>query len=461
MGNCNWSMVSSPIDVTKPVYIGHYNGISISMDGGNKWQDIEVGYSFIWVYALTIDPTNPQTIYAGTENEGAFKSINGGTIWDTVNCGLNDWSIYSFAIDPAAPGTIYAGSLGVVKSTDRGSSWTQLSMNDYPVYSLAIDPSASQTIYAGTSNGIYQSVNGGVDWTASNLGTTSPFLSIAALAIDPLSTNTIYAAANYGINTGVYKSMDGGNNWSQCGLTKNDIYILVIDPSTPQTIYAGTHDAGILKSTNGGNAWNPINNGLTDTYIESVAIDPKAPQTVYAGTLTGGIFKSTNGGIDWKFLAKSGSILALDPSDSQTIYADDPFRGLIRSKDAGITWDLLDSGLLNKAIISLAIDPTARQMPYIGTQGSGVWVYSLDQDLDLGKGGTVKSSTGIGGAEIQTGVAELIVNSGSIPYGTVVISLMQNGVTISETGIPSAPPTTKARIFVDYRSKVTAMPGQS
>jgi hypothetical protein len=59
------------------------------------------------------------------------------------------------------------------------------------------------------------------------------------------------------------------------------------------------------------------------------------------------------------------------------------------------------------------------------------------------------------------GYTVLTVNSGDTPYGTAVFSLKQNGVTVTEAGVPSSPPTTSARIFIDYRTRVNAVPARS
>jgi hypothetical protein len=58
------------------------------------------------------------------------------------------------------------------------------------------------------------------------------------------------------------------------------------------------------------------------------------------------------------------------------------------------------------------------------------------------------------------GYAVVAVNSGVVPYGTAVFSFRQNGVIVSEAGVPASPPTTSARIFIDYRSAVAAVPGR-
>ena len=61
----------------------------------------------------------------------------------------------------------------------------------------------------------------------------------------------------------------------------------------------------------------------------------------------------------------------------------------------------------------------------------------------------------------QVGYARTALNSGTDPYGTAVFSFKQDGVTVSETGVPASPPTTHARIFIDYRSGANAVPARN
>jgi subtilisin family serine protease len=60
----------------------------------------------------------------------------------------------------------------------------------------------------------------------------------------------------------------------------------------------------------------------------------------------------------------------------------------------------------------------------------------------------------------RAGYAALTVNSGKTPYGTAVFGLKNNNVVVSEAGVPASPPTNSARIFIDYRSNVAAVPGR-
>src|SRR5262245_27917922 len=75
------------------------------------------------VRALTIDPSSPTTLYAGTASDGGvYKSTNGGVSWTAVNSGLSSTTVLALAIDRSMPAILYAGTSGggVFKSTNGG-----------------------------------------------------------------------------------------------------------------------------------------------------------------------------------------------------------------------------------------------------------------------------------------------------------------------------------------------------
>jgi hypothetical protein len=82
-------------------------------------------------------------------------------------------------------------------------------------------------------------------------------------------------------------------------------------------------------------------------------------------------------------------------------------------------------------------------------------------DLQMNPGGAANSSTAASKGTTQTGYAKIADNAGPIPYGTAVFSFKQNSVVVTEASVPASPPTTSARLFIDYRTSVAAVPGRS
>jgi len=219
---------------------------------------------------------------------------------------------------------------------------------------------------------------------------------------------------------------------------------------------------GVFKSTDGGGSWSQFNTGLTSTSVRALAIDPTSSQTLYVGT-SGGVFRSTNGGNNWKAVntgltGTSVSTLAIAPNSPQTLYAGTDGKGVFESTDGGNTWKSVNTGLTSTGINALMIDSRFPKNLYASTR-EGVWGYSMppisSTGIDLAAGGVAEGRTAGINEVTQAGYAKVEVESGEAPYGTAVFSYRQNGVTVSEAGVPASPPTTHARLFIDYRLGVS------
>lgn len=233
-----------------------------SVDGGNHWAKVlHLGGP----QAIAVDPQNTDTIYVGAWSgdldgtTGIYRSPDGGVSWEVTSS--HKTSV--LAIDPQNPDTIYAAGQGVLKSTDRGQTWSLLSTPCNDVHSFVVDPQ-NLTLYAATwPNGLFKSVDGGMTWIniASDLG----FRIAGGLALDP-QLRTLYASFGNvkdvnGFET--FKTTDGGVTWTALS-KRRSVFItsIAVDPLSPSIVYAGT-ESGIWKSFDGGTTWsansrNPI-----------------------------------------------------------------------------------------------------------------------------------------------------------------------------------------------------------
>jgi hypothetical protein len=203
-----------------------------------------------------------------------------------------------------------------------------------------------------------------------------------SILIDPTAPSTLYAGTH---NGGIFKSTDGGASWSvvNTGLTNSLVFALALDPTTPTTLYTGT-GGGVFKSTDGGASWSAVNTGLTNTNVRALALDPTTPTTLYAGTWGGGVFKSTDGGAHWSAVNTGLTdtyvhALALDPTTPGTLYAGTYFDGVFKSTDGGAHWSAVNTGLTDTYVFDLALDPTTPSTVYAGTYGGGVFVLRTDK----------------------------------------------------------------------------------
>jgi photosystem II stability/assembly factor-like uncharacterized protein len=343
------------------------------------------------IRTLAIDPSNPDTLYAGTWGQGVFKSTDGGASWSAASNGLTDDStltIHTLTIDPVTPTTLYAGTSGsIFKSTDGGGNWSELTTGlpeMYTASSLAIDPAKPTILYLGaSSNGIFKSTDGGENWSALNAGLTGTY--VACLAIDPASPTTLYL----GTYEGLLKSTDGGENWRVITSPSfGSVLALVIDPQTLTTLYVGTGN-GVFKSTDSGESWSAAQTGLPDSDIHILAIDPVTPTTLYSVVTKSssdlysvkekplGIFKSTDGGLNWS--AVNGGLttnkitsVVINPATPTNLYVGTE-SGVFKSTDGAGNWSAANSGLTAIVVTSLVIDPAALATLYAGAGVSGVF----------------------------------------------------------------------------------------
>jgi photosystem II stability/assembly factor-like uncharacterized protein len=230
--------------------------------------------------------------------------------------------------------TFYMGATGggVWKTTDAGEVWENVSDHYFKtgsVGAIAIAVSDPKVIYVGTGSasirnnieighGSYKSTDGGATWSSIGLEDAGQ---IARIRIDPRDPNRVYVAAvghAFGPNPqrGIFRSRDGGMTWEK-SLFINDstgAVDLVMDDQNPDVLYAamwtgarhpwgmvaGSADGGIFKTTDGGDHWKKLTQGLPQGIVGKigVAVSPVMSNRVWAivDAPEGGIFRSEDAG---------------------------------------------------------------------------------------------------------------------------------------------------------------------
>jgi len=155
------------ISDTKRIFAATEYGIYRSMNEGKNWS--LTGIEGKGIRVLAQDHRNPNILWAGTEDDGVFRSTDGGKSWHPLNLGLDDKTVYAVAIDPTDSRTIYLGTHGggVYRSTDNGKNWSQkkLGLTNLEVHAITILPSRPEIVFAGTLNGgLFRSTNRGESW---------------------------------------------------------------------------------------------------------------------------------------------------------------------------------------------------------------------------------------------------------------------------------------------------------
>jgi photosystem II stability/assembly factor-like uncharacterized protein len=368
-----------------------FEGVFKTTDGGATWSAVNSGIELTGKkFAIAIHPTNPQVVYVGDELHGIYKTTDGGSSWTLKNVGFADGvriaTCESLAIDPSHPETVYAGAAnGIFKTTNGGGSWTNIHSVSPPGYQVVvIDPTNAQNLLAGPGpEGIVRSGNGGASWTAS----TTPCCQLPytyGLAVSPANPTVVYASAE----GAALKSTDAGANFdfASIGIDRRFLYVAVTDPGSPGTVFIGGA-GGIFRSDVGGESWRPLLSGLpANSSAFSLAVDSADPDTVYAGiNFDGGVYKSANGGTSWNpagtGLPNKSQVrrLQASPAAGGTVYAGLASGGIFKTADAAAHWSPAKSGLPSDVSVeALALDPNAPGTLYVAladSHGAGPSVY--------------------------------------------------------------------------------------
>jgi photosystem II stability/assembly factor-like uncharacterized protein len=254
---------------------------------------------------IVYSPISPSIVYAGMgaargiirgfltparSSYGMYRSVDGGETWLPINTGLPTataqlLNIHDVAVDPTDPNTAYAGTWkhGLYKTTDGGLSWTAVNtgLTSLDVRSVAVDPVNPQIVYAGlgAGAGIYKSTTGGGQWTLANTGlkiVCPSYLLPIGRAVEGVSFDNRTSGA---LSLDYASSMPWTSIWD-----------IVIDPTDSKVVYAADHHSGVYLSANGGSTWRPINDGLTMRAVTELDISADG-SVVYAATWGGGVFR--------------------------------------------------------------------------------------------------------------------------------------------------------------------------
>ena len=205
---------------------------------------------------------------------------------------------------------------------------------------------------------------------------------VLAIAIDPEQPSTMYVVdCRTWCSAGTLrKTNDAGAHWRTVTGVPSSALSLAIDPRHSDTVFVGTARGDILRSRDGGRSWRRVawapTLPLSHQYaIAVIVIDPSDPDNVYAGRPTGGIIKSSDGGDTWSrantgLTNRTVSAIAIDPTDPRILFVSTR-GGVFRSRDSGASWRPYDRGLPAGGVAAFAIDQVGR-IVYAGTNGDGV-----------------------------------------------------------------------------------------
>lgn len=376
------------------------SGLFKSSDGGVSWSLIKDAKIRSGGYDIEFDPDNSNTMYFGTF-DGIFKTENGGSTWKktlAVNLSLD------IEINPFKSQMLIAAAQNLYHSVDQGENWNYGGFGNVNTYNVEYDPTRPNVFFVGTNfvhtkkthitlYGVCKTTDNGATFT--RVGDNMEDLIFPKdIQIDPNDTNKVYVV---GVNQRYYNeddrftpyrsiflSTDGGDTFAciNNGLKVNRVLKILIDPRSNNVIYVCTKEKGICKSIDGGLTWIQKNNGIRKGHTRTVTLD-QINEILYLGT-SDGIFKSTDNSETWQDISQGMNAfpvtsLAQNLLNPNTLYVAGSYLPR-KSIDNGKTWQRIGSGYLDSAFVNqIAIDPKDSNTVYAGVTGIynsnayGVW----------------------------------------------------------------------------------------
>ena len=287
---------------------------------------------------------NPNTYYMGTTGGGLWKTEDMGITWANISDGyFKTGSVGAIAVAESDPNVVYVGmgehavrgvmthhGDGVYKSTDAGKTWKKMGLDQSQhIARIVIHPKNPDIVFIAvqgalysksTQRGIYKSTDGGITWK--NVLYVDDKTGCAELSLDMNNPTILYAAMwehgrlpwkviSGGPGSGLYKSTDGGEHWEkmQEGLPKEMGKMAIsVCRSNSEKVYALIESdsdkelGGLFVSANAGKNWNLVTNDhrllQRAWYYIELFTDPVNDQTVYV--MSAPALRSTDGGKTWE-----------------------------------------------------------------------------------------------------------------------------------------------------------------
>jgi photosystem II stability/assembly factor-like uncharacterized protein len=293
----------------------HGQVVQRSDDGGRTWEAVGNNFAYdgetemhrwydgtphpwdferVWHFEPSLD--DPDTVFAGVEDAGLFRSTDGGRSWE---------------------------ELPALRTHSTASEW-QPGAGGLCLHTIIIDPADAQRMYVAISAaGAFRTDDGGKSWQLATAGLGSEFLPepqakaghcVHKLAMHPSRPDTLFMQKHWD----VCRSDDAGDHWTEVSgdLPSDFGFPIAVHAHEPETVYVVPIHSDTLhyppdgklrvaRSRTGGNQWELLTNGLPqrDCYVnvlrDAMAVDTLDSCGIYVGTTGGQVYVSPDAGDTW------------------------------------------------------------------------------------------------------------------------------------------------------------------
>jgi len=300
------------------IWIGTNQGAYFSASGGEHWQQLNFSDNRDIKVTSLITTPNPfvnclcSVIGLGTEEPDATSHDPGGRIFRSLLDG-HEWefthspnlAVTALTFNPQNPITMYAGldhenpNIGGLYRFKHNSIWEKLKyLSDEVSFSsrihcITIDECDTNRIYIGTEHGLYFTQDNAQTWEQ-----VLPSFCIVSIIITYEGSERLMFAATRGMSRsdGIYLSKDYGKTWDVVSWKTNIVSLaskrIFFSSSAVNCFkyYLAVYHEGVFESNDNCFTWEPINTDLHEKKITCLAVHPNKYRQLYLGTEEG-IFK--------------------------------------------------------------------------------------------------------------------------------------------------------------------------
>ncbi len=259
------------------LYLGCELGLFRSADGADTWKPVESPLNGRQLWSLLIHPQQPDLLLAGTCPPRLFRSEDGGRTWSEGQATLAQecprilWNrVTTLRADPAAADTLWAGVEidGLFRSRDAGRTWQPMGqgLSSRDIHDLAFVPTNGKPgrLLAATNNDLNVSHDGGETWWPLQVARMLPWGYCRALA-QPLGQPGVVLLGcgdrPPGCEGLVARSTDGGDTWQSTtfpGRANSTLWNFAVHPADPALVYASSVSGQVYRSTDAGATWEKL-----------------------------------------------------------------------------------------------------------------------------------------------------------------------------------------------------------